>query len=39
MAATPLIMGAALFWTLATVGWALRYGRWFGQPRIDGRPG
>ena len=26
-------------WTAATLGWALRYGRWFGRPRLDGRPG
>jgi uncharacterized protein involved in response to NO len=27
------------FWLVATVGWAVRYGRWFGRPRRDGRPG
>jgi uncharacterized protein involved in response to NO len=27
------------FWSVATVGWAVRYGRWFGRPRRDGRPG
>lgn len=26
-------------WSAATVGWAVRYGRWFGRPRLDGRPG
>ena len=26
-------------WSVATVGWAVRYGRWFGRPRLDGRPG
>lgn len=30
---------AALGWAGCAVGWALRYGRWFGRPRIDGRPG
>jgi len=24
---------------VATVGWAIRYGRWFGRPRADGRAG
>jgi len=38
--ATPfLTIVAVLCWAVATVGWALRYGRWFGQPRSDGRPG
>lgn len=36
-AALPLAAVAA--WSLAAVGWALRYGRWLGRPRIDGRPG
>ncbi len=26
-------------WTLATCAWSLRYGSWFGRPRLDGRPG
>lgn len=30
---------AVLAWTTATVAWALRYGRWFVRPRVDGRPG
>lgn len=34
----PLLL-AATAWTLATCGWALRYGNWFGRPRPDGRPG
>ena len=38
-AATPLTLLAALAWSIATVGWAFRSGRWFGRPRIDGRPG
>jgi uncharacterized protein involved in response to NO len=32
-------VAAALLWALAVGGWALRYGRWYGRPRIDGRPG
>ncbi len=38
-AASALTLLAVLAWTVATVGWALRYGGWFGRPRIDGRPG
>lgn len=34
-----LLLAAASLWLLATGGWALRYGRWFGRPRLDGRPG
>lgn len=30
---------AASLWALATVTWAIRYGRWYGRPRIDGAPG
>jgi uncharacterized protein involved in response to NO len=33
------LLGAAFAWAGATVAWALRYGAWFGRPRIDGRPG
>lgn len=36
---TALTLLAILLWTVATVGWALRYGGWFGRPRVDGRPG
>ena len=36
---TLFTLGAIAAWTLATVGWAIRYGRWFGRPRLDGRPG
>lgn len=39
LSATLLTLLAALAWSIATVGWAFRYGRWFGRPRIDGRPG
>lgn len=38
-AATALTLLAVLAWATATVGWALRYGSWFGRPRLDGRPG
>lgn len=38
-AATALTLLAVLAWTVATVGWAVRYGGWYGRPRIDGRPG
>ncbi len=34
-----LLLAAALAWLVAVGGWALRYGRWFGRPRADGRPG
>lgn len=37
--AGPILVAAALLWLLATGGWALRYGRWFGQPRVDGKAG
>lgn len=37
--ATALTLVAVLAWTVATVGWAWRYGGWYGRPRIDGRPG
>lgn len=33
------VVAAALLWLVATGGWALRYGRWFGRPRVDGKPG
>lgn len=36
---TPATLLAVVAWASATVGWALRYGRWFGRPRRDGRPG
>jgi len=34
--AVPL---AALAWAGAVVAWAVRYGTWYGRPRVDGRPG
>ncbi|MDP3082910.1 MAG: NnrS family protein [Rubrivivax sp.] len=38
-ASTVLTWAALLAWAMAVVGWALRYGSWFGRPRADGRPG
>ncbi|MBI5256834.1 MAG: NnrS family protein [Burkholderiales bacterium] len=38
-AGTPLTLFAAQCWLAAVGAWALRYGRWFLQPRVDGRPG
>ena len=37
--ATPILTTASLLWAAVVIAWALRYGRWYGQPRIDGRPG
>lgn len=34
-----VLVAAALAWAAVAVAWALRYGRWFGLPRVDGRPG
>jgi uncharacterized protein involved in response to NO len=36
---TPLALLAISAWSVATIGWAIRYGGWFGRPRVDGRPG
>lgn len=38
-AATPLTLFGVLAWATATAGWAIRYGGWFGRPRVDGRAG
>ncbi|WP_296449543.1 NnrS family protein [Rhodoferax sp. UBA5149] len=38
-ASTLFTLMAISAWTAATAGWAIRYGRWFGRPRADGRPG
>ncbi|WP_298825696.1 NnrS family protein [uncultured Piscinibacter sp.] len=38
-AEATLLIAAALAWTAAVGGWAVRCGRWFGRPRVDGRPG
>ncbi len=37
--ASALLALAALVWAAATLAWSLRYGRWYGTPRADGRPG
>jgi len=37
--AMPLIAAAAVTWGVVCAAWALRYGRWYGTPRADGRPG
>jgi uncharacterized protein involved in response to NO len=34
----PLLLAISA-WALASCGWSLRYGSWFGRPRVDGRPG
>jgi uncharacterized protein involved in response to NO len=34
-----VLLAAATAWLLAVGGWALRYGRWYGRPRLDGKPG
>lgn len=34
-----LALVAISTWTFATCAWSLRYGSWFGRPRLDGRPG
>jgi len=36
VAATPLTLLAAQFWTVAALTWALRHARWFGKARADG---
>jgi uncharacterized protein involved in response to NO len=38
-ATTALALLAVAAWAVACVGWAVRYGAWFGRPRVDGRPG
>ena len=34
-----LTLVAAAVWGVVMVGWAVRYGYWFGTPRPDGRDG
>lgn len=34
-----ILVVAALLWLVATGGWAIRYGHWFGVPRVDGKKG
>lgn len=38
-AGTPLTLFAAQCWLAAMGAWALRHGRWFLAPRVDGQPG
>jgi uncharacterized protein involved in response to NO len=38
-AQVPFTLLAAQFWLAAVCAWALRYGRWLLEPRIDGQPG
>ena len=38
-AGVPLLQAAVVAGVAAMLGWALRYGRWLGRPRADGRPG
>jgi len=37
--APALLLAAALLWAAAMLAWSIRYVRWYGQPRSDGRPG
>jgi len=37
--APAILLAAASVWLIAVGGWAVRYGRWYGRPRLDGRPG
>ncbi|OIN91640.1 MAG: hypothetical protein AUJ20_10375 [Comamonadaceae bacterium CG1_02_60_18] len=37
--AQPLTLAAMACWSVAMLGWALRYGHWFGTPRPDGQQG
>ena len=39
MRAVPLTTLAAALWAAVVIAWALRYARWYGQPRTDGKPG
>ena len=34
-----LTPAAALLWAAVVTAWAVRYARWYGKPRIDGKPG
>ena len=36
---SALMLVGAFAWAGCCAAWALRYGRWFGLPRADGRPG
>jgi uncharacterized protein involved in response to NO len=37
--AAILLPAAAAGWLAIAATWAVRHGRWLGQPRVDGRPG
>ena len=36
--AVSLTAIASLVWATSTVLWGVRYGLWYGRPRLDGRP-
>jgi uncharacterized protein involved in response to NO len=38
-AVDALVLAGAFAWAAGCAAWALRYGRWYGLPRADGRPG
>ncbi|MFN3416432.1 MAG: NnrS family protein [Caldimonas sp.] len=38
-ASGALVLASAVVWAAVALGWSWRYGRWFGRPRADGRPG
>lgn len=38
-AAVALMAAAAVTWAGAFTVWGIRYGSWYGRPRVDGRPG
>lgn len=37
--ASALLLAAATVWLVVLGAWGLRHGRWYGRPRVDGRPG
>lgn len=37
--ASTLLLAAASLWLLTMGAWSARHWRWYGQPRVDGRPG
>jgi uncharacterized protein involved in response to NO len=37
--AEHLLVAAATAWLSTLLVWGARHGRWYGQPRVDGRPG
>ena len=39
MPASVALELSVLLWAGVCVAWGVRYGRWWGRPRIDGRPG